>query len=344
MFERNEKWNEMENVRGQGLSLIKVIEKGLEFTTRRKLSAEKNCQGQNMLEKKIVDIDFDTNDRKTVTNTVELTVIPTTTVNGKILTVEEDLKTSKKILGARKKVYNLEDIEKEEIVRKRRKLFEKKEDSIRKTVLKKIRNPSTKKTPASEKKKVALRSAALLEMKDQERLEDRVKSTERSSLRSEDLRQSSITASTMKIGRRLFESWKDEISLVEGASPPPSNGTNYGWGKIGSEQVVLTGRKPLCGKARPDDPIGSRLVTEVGGEAHPGTGQGVGSVLGPYGWSMPGCHTIPRPNQALGRGGLLELRPRGGGTAGLGGEVPHGTSRGEGAGYTSCTDRKKAGD
>ena len=82
----------------------------------------------------------------------------------------------------------------------------------------------------------------------------------------------------LKNWQKIIWNWKDDTSLVEGASPPPSNGTTYGWGKIGSEQVVLTGRKPLCGKARPDDPIGSRWVTEVGGEANPGTGQGVGSV------------------------------------------------------------------
>ena len=34
-FEKNLKWNEIENVRGQGLKMIKVIDKGLEFTTRR---------------------------------------------------------------------------------------------------------------------------------------------------------------------------------------------------------------------------------------------------------------------------------------------------------------------
>ena len=72
--------------------------------------------------------------------------------------------------------------------------------------------------------------------------------------------------------------------------------------------------------------------------------RGVGDIMGPYGWSMPGCQTKPRPIQALVGGGWLQHRPSGGGTAGLGGEVPHGTSRGEGTDYTSCTDRKKAGD
>ena len=261
----------------------------------------------------------------------------------KISTVKEDDHTGKKkFWGGRKKSYSLEDMEKEEIVSRRRKIFEKKkEDSVKKTTqMKKTKN--ARKTPASErKKKISIRSAAWDVMEDQESMEDIGRG--RSVQRMEDMRLCS-TRSSRKLGRKLFENLKRDTSLIEGASPPPSNGSTYGLEEKRSGLVVLTGRKPLCEKAKMEDAIGSRWVSGLGGEGHSGTGQGVGDKMEPYGWSMPGCQTKPRPIQALGGGGWLQHRPSGGGTAGLGGEVPHGTSRGEGTDYTSCTDRKKAGD
>ena len=158
------------------------------------------------------------------------------------------------------------------MVKKGRKIFKKKEDSLKKTAKKKMKkNITTRKTPASTKKTVALKSAAWEELEDLERLEDNGRKLE---MRMKNLQQCSITPS-FKIGRKLFENFENlnETSTlnIEGASPPPDNGQTYGLRKLRSESVVQTGRKPICEKAKQKDVIGSRWVPQMGGGTHPCT-------------------------------------------------------------------------
>ena len=316
-FEKNLKWNEIDRDRGC-LSLTPVTDKGLEISTRRKktkdsrrkvTSTEKIMLGSDLLEKKFYDRIFDSyTTRKTVTNekTVEhlIFVDKSNQKSEKISILEEDEDSKKKKILKKMSTYSLEDLKTEGVVKKGRKIFEKKEDSLKKIAKKmmKPKNSVVRKTPASNKKTIALRSVALEEVEDLRRLEYR---DGRQGLGLEDLRLRSTTPSKNKIGRKLFENWQEvstSTSLVEGASPPPINGNRYGSENIRSGTVVhttvvlQTGRKPLCGTA----PIGSRWVPQLGGGAHTSTGQGVGDKMGLYGWSSPGYQTKPRPTQALG--------------------------------------------